>query len=111
MSWLRQLLSVNTSQQSNGTQEHPFLVGNRNHTPVKYQCVDCYQWFVEPEVDLLLRDRGDGLSTAHWLYQPLCESCAMARVNAQWGQFKAEAYKEILPMNLHDCSVRKRNRN
>ena len=94
MSWLRQLLSVNTSQQSNGTQEHPFLVGNRNHTPVKYQCTDCGRWFVEPEDDLMLRDRGDGFSTAHWLYQPLCGDCARDRVHAQWEELKAEAHKE-----------------
>ena len=78
-----------------GTESAPLVRGNRNQNPVKYPCFGCGRWWVEPEVDLMLRDKGERYSSCtYWLYEPMCIECASVAVAADWKRHTEESQAE-----------------
>ena len=78
-----------------GSELNPCVRGDRSHHPVKYQCDGCSRWWVEPEYDLICRDRGDKFSSiTNWLYHPMCHECARVAVDTEWAKRLAETDAE-----------------
>ena len=76
---------------ADGSEHRPILRGSRDLSPIKYECVKCHRWFIEPEYDVMVRDKGDGLSTGGWWCAVLCQDCATAAVHAKWKALNADA--------------------